>query len=188
MYLQIVHRTCLQHHLIITLSSVIVKIKTMPYDYYYNQQLTSIVLWLNVVCWTTNLQLDLQLNTTCIIWNISDSKHKNIYDLIMKFFVLFTLLCMYFVIQYYITQATLQTLHNKKLKIGDGLCSSSLFSILLIFKLSLSIFSFQISDDERMSLTTAVSDDEPGDGANSPKGSRKPAASFNCTGAVRKAG
>ncbi|CAG7724399.1 unnamed protein product, partial [Allacma fusca] len=46
----------------------------------------------------------------------------------------------------------------------------------------------QISDDERMSLTTAVSDDEPGDGTNSPKGSRKPAASFNCTGAVRKAG
>ncbi|ODN06336.1 Protein still life, isoforms C/SIF type 2 [Orchesella cincta] len=46
----------------------------------------------------------------------------------------------------------------------------------------------RISDDERMSLTTAVSDDEPGDGANSPKGSRKPAASFNCTGAVRKAG
>jgi T-lymphoma invasion and metastasis-inducing protein 1 len=48
---------------------------------------------------------------------------------------------------------------------------------------------FQISDDERMSLTTAVSDDEPGDGTNSPsRGSRKPAASFNCTGAVRKAG
>ncbi|XP_035711020.1 protein still life, isoform SIF type 1 isoform X3 [Folsomia candida] len=48
--------------------------------------------------------------------------------------------------------------------------------------------SSEISDDERMSLTTAVSDDEPGDGATSPKGSRKPAASFNCTGAVRKAG
>ena len=50
----------------------------------------------------------------------------------------------------------------------------------------------QISDDDRMSLTTAISDDDEIDEnmQNSsykmkPSGS---AASFNCTGAVRKAG
>ena len=45
----------------------------------------------------------------------------------------------------------------------------------------------QISDDERMSLTTAVSEeeDEKGDAVCKSKGER---ASFNCTGAVRKAG
>lgn len=51
----------------------------------------------------------------------------------------------------------------------------------------------QISDDDRMSLTTAVSDEEdPGESAmNSPykgKQTGAAAASFNCTGAVRKAG
>ncbi|KAF2367603.1 Pleckstrin domain [Trinorchestia longiramus] len=51
-----------------------------------------------------------------------------------------------------------------------------------------------ISDDDRMSLTTAVSEDEDGESADaSPyKGARggggTTAASFNCTGAVRKAG
>ena len=52
--------------------------------------------------------------------------------------------------------------------------------------------SFQISDDDRMSLTTAVSEDEEGESAhNSPyraPRSGTTAASFNCTGAVRKAG
>lgn len=53
--------------------------------------------------------------------------------------------------------------------------------------------SIQISDDDRMSLTTAVSDEEdPGESAmNSPykgKQTGAAAASFNCTGAVRKAG
>lgn len=52
---------------------------------------------------------------------------------------------------------------------------------------------WQISDDDRMSLTTAVSDEEePGESAmNSPykgKQTGAAAASFNCTGAVRKAG
>lgn len=52
---------------------------------------------------------------------------------------------------------------------------------------------FQISDDDRMSLTTAVSDEEdPAESAmNSPykgKQTGAAAASFNCTGAVRKAG
>lgn len=50
----------------------------------------------------------------------------------------------------------------------------------------------QISDDDRMSLTTAVSDDDDGESAhNSPyraKQTGTAAASFNCTGAVRKAG
>ncbi|CAH0699960.1 unnamed protein product [Spodoptera exigua] len=51
----------------------------------------------------------------------------------------------------------------------------------------------KISDDDRMSLTTAVSDEEdPGESAmNSPykgKQTGAAAASFNCTGAVRKAG
>ena len=50
-------------------------------------------------------------------------------------------------------------------------------------------FSMQISDDERMSLTTAISDDEI-DRSSSPVSTRpiNSAASFNCTGAVRKAG
>ncbi|XP_026485958.2 protein still life, isoform SIF type 1 isoform X3 [Vanessa tameamea] len=53
--------------------------------------------------------------------------------------------------------------------------------------------SSEISDDDRMSLTTAVSDEEePGESAmNSPykgKQTGAAAASFNCTGAVRKAG
>lgn len=52
---------------------------------------------------------------------------------------------------------------------------------------------FQISDDDRMSLTTAVSDDDDGESVmNSPykagKSTGTAAASFNCTGAVRKAG
>ncbi|CAH4018425.1 unnamed protein product [Pieris brassicae] len=54
-------------------------------------------------------------------------------------------------------------------------------------------FLTKISDDDRMSLTTAVSDEEdPGESAmNSPykgKQTGAAAASFNCTGAVRKAG
>lgn len=51
---------------------------------------------------------------------------------------------------------------------------------------------FQISDDDRMSLTTAVSDEDEGESVmNSPykaKQTGTAAASFNCTGAVRKAG
>ena len=51
------------------------------------------------------------------------------------------------------------------------------------------LYAFQISDDERMSLTTAISDDEI-DHSSSPVSTRpiNSAASFNCTGAVRKAG
>ncbi|CAH1168966.1 unnamed protein product [Phyllotreta striolata] len=49
-----------------------------------------------------------------------------------------------------------------------------------------------ISDDDRMSLTTAVSDEDDGESVmNSPykaKQTGTAAASFNCTGAVRKAG
>ncbi|CAG0887588.1 unnamed protein product [Darwinula stevensoni] len=47
--------------------------------------------------------------------------------------------------------------------------------------------SSEISDDERLSLTTALSDDED---MGNPMGNRSgiPAASFSCTGAVRKAG
>ncbi|XP_050309529.1 protein still life, isoform SIF type 1 isoform X3 [Anthonomus grandis grandis] len=52
--------------------------------------------------------------------------------------------------------------------------------------------SSEISDDERMSLTTAVSDEDEGESVmNSPykaKQTGTAAASFNCTGAVRKAG
>jgi T-lymphoma invasion and metastasis-inducing protein 1 len=47
-----------------------------------------------------------------------------------------------------------------------------------------------MSDDDRMSLTTAVSDEEESV-HNSPyraKQTGTAAASFNCTGAVRKAG
>ena len=54
------------------------------------------------------------------------------------------------------------------------------------------IYLFQMSDDDRMSLTTAVSDDDDGESViNSPyrgKQTGTAAASFNCTGAVRKAG
>lgn len=47
----------------------------------------------------------------------------------------------------------------------------------------------QISDDDRMSLTTAVSDEEDGESVMaSPYKTKGSAASFNCTGAVRKAG
>uniref|UniRef100_A0A182SRB3 PH domain-containing protein n=1 Tax=Anopheles maculatus TaxID=74869 RepID=A0A182SRB3_9DIPT len=49
-----------------------------------------------------------------------------------------------------------------------------------------------ISDDDRMSLTTAVSDEDDGESVMaSPykaKATGTAAASFNCTGAVRKAG
>ncbi|XP_076646703.1 guanine nucleotide exchange factor still life isoform X2 [Halictus rubicundus] len=52
--------------------------------------------------------------------------------------------------------------------------------------------SSEMSDDDRMSLTTAVSDDDDGESViNSPYRGKQPgtaAASFNCTGAVRKAG
>lgn len=61
-------------------------------------------------------------------------------------------------------------------------------SLIFIF-----LCSFQISDDDRMSLTTAVSDEEDGESVTmaSPykaKTTGTAAASFNCTGAVRKAG
>ncbi|KAH8020968.1 hypothetical protein HPB51_011024 [Rhipicephalus microplus] len=50
----------------------------------------------------------------------------------------------------------------------------------------------QMSDDERLSLTTAVSDEdetgEPRSGSRAAGGGAAAAASFNCTGAVRKAG
>lgn len=52
----------------------------------------------------------------------------------------------------------------------------------------------QMSDDDRLSLTTAVSDDDDGgesEGGHhqaSPFRKTGAAASFNCTGAVRKAG
>lgn len=57
----------------------------------------------------------------------------------------------------------------------------------------ISLCSLQISDDDRMSLTTAVSDEEDGESVTmaSPykaKTTGTAAASFNCTGAVRKAG
>lgn len=53
--------------------------------------------------------------------------------------------------------------------------------------------SLQISDDDRMSLTTAVSDEEDGESVmaspyKAAKTTGTAAASFNCTGAVRKAG
>ncbi|XP_076621932.1 guanine nucleotide exchange factor still life isoform X7 [Colletes latitarsis] len=52
--------------------------------------------------------------------------------------------------------------------------------------------SSEMSDDDRMSLTTAVSDDDDGESViNSPyrgKETGTAAASFNCTGAIRKAG
>ncbi|XP_043277987.1 protein still life, isoform SIF type 1 isoform X3 [Venturia canescens] len=52
--------------------------------------------------------------------------------------------------------------------------------------------SSEMSDDDRMSLTTAVSDDDDGESVmNSPYSGKQTgtaAASFNCTGAVRKAG
>ena len=48
----------------------------------------------------------------------------------------------------------------------------------------------QMSDDDRLSLTTAVSDDDDGESESGTSPFRKSgaAASFNCTGAVRKAG
>ncbi|CAL1262359.1 unnamed protein product [Larinioides sclopetarius] len=48
----------------------------------------------------------------------------------------------------------------------------------------------RISDDDRLSLTTALSEEEDGEARNSPYRARSgsAAASFNCTGAVRKAG
>jgi hypothetical protein len=56
----------------------------------------------------------------------------------------------------------------------------------------MAIFSLQISDDDRMSLTTAISDEDDGESIMaSPykaKATGTAAASFNCTGAVRKAG
>ena len=52
-------------------------------------------------------------------------------------------------------------------------------------------YNVQISDDDRMSLTTAVSEDDDGESVhNSPYKAKQSGsgASFNCTGAVRKAG
>lgn len=47
-----------------------------------------------------------------------------------------------------------------------------------------------MSDDERLSLTTAISDDDDGDAKDSPYRAKSgaAAAAFQCTGAVRKAG
>lgn len=47
-----------------------------------------------------------------------------------------------------------------------------------------------MSDDERLSLTTAISDDDDGETRDSPYRAKSgaAAAAFNCTGAVRKAG
>lgn len=47
-----------------------------------------------------------------------------------------------------------------------------------------------MSDDERLSLTTAISDDDDGEPRDSPYRAKSgaAAAAFNCTGAVRKAG
>lgn len=88
-------------------------------------------------------------------------------------------------------------------RISSSLPSPSRFPIWRISDLisSLSFFFcfFQMSDDDRLSLTTAVSDDEEtaadpraSSYGSSTYGSRSrsgaAAASFNCTGAVRKAG
>lgn len=70
--------------------------------------------------------------------------------------------------------------------------------------ISFSLFTFQISDDDRMSLTTAISDEDDAESnpnssspykaagsmtkAHQMGGGGGSAASFNCTGAVRKAG
>lgn len=63
--------------------------------------------------------------------------------------------------------------------------------VLLLFRLRRQII-LQISDDDRMSLTTAISDEDDGESIMaSPykaKATGTAAASFNCTGAVRKAG
>ena len=70
------------------------------------------------------------------------------------------------------------------------------FDVCVLF---LFFYSLQMSDDDRLSLTTAVSDDDDcgaggvdsetaGGGAASPFRKSAAAASFNCTGAVRKAG
>lgn len=70
----------------------------------------------------------------------------------------------------------------------------SFYSLGFIFLLFSSILFnvWQISDDDRMSLTTAVSDEDDGESVMaSPykaKTTGTAAASFNCTGAVRKAG
>ncbi|XP_035224878.1 protein still life, isoform SIF type 1-like isoform X3 [Stegodyphus dumicola] len=50
--------------------------------------------------------------------------------------------------------------------------------------------SSEMSDDDRLSLTTALSEEEDGEARNSPYRARSgsAAASFNCTGTVRKAG
>lgn len=72
--------------------------------------------------------------------------------------------------------------------------SNSEWRLFCTNKLSTPLFlSFpQISDDDRMSLTTAVSDEDDGESVMaSPykaKATGTAAASFNCTGAVRKAG
>lgn len=72
-------------------------------------------------------------------------------------------------------------------------CFYSLACCIIISSLSCRVcFCHQISDDDRMSLTTAVSDEEDGESVMaSPykaKATGTAAASFNCTGAVRKAG
>lgn len=69
----------------------------------------------------------------------------------------------------------------------------SAFSLFLHLATTHSVRHFsQISDDDRMSLTTAISDEDDGESIMaSPykaKATGTAAASFNCTGAVRKAG
>lgn len=79
---------------------------------------------------------------------------------------------------------------NAKLPLWEGpLCRTQIY---LPYYLPFSHVALQISDDDRMSLTTAVSDEDDGESVMaSPykaKATGTAAASFNCTGAVRKAG
>uniref|UniRef100_A0A0K2T8C0 PH domain-containing protein n=1 Tax=Lepeophtheirus salmonis TaxID=72036 RepID=A0A0K2T8C0_LEPSM len=79
---------------------------------------------------------------------------------------------------------------------STGTCMPSFFSHVhtkISQEICNAIFLCKISDEDRMSLTTAVSDEEEVESNhNSPyktsKASSSSAASFNCTGAVRKAG
>ena len=77
--------------------------------------------------------------------------------------------------------------------IGKSL-NNLILACLQFFPLSLrpAAIYLQISDDDRMSLTTAISDEDDGESIMaSPykaKATGTAAASFNCTGAVRKAG
>lgn len=84
----------------------------------------------------------------------------------------------------YVVQQNLLKFYQKVIK-------QSNFCVFAIFPFRPAA-SFQISDDDRMSLTTAISDEDDGESIMaSPykaKATGTAAASFNCTGAVRKAG